>query len=271
MTHWNTPFFVLPVRGTSPVSSILTIAQKEWKTLFRSPLTWVALALMQIVFAWLYLVSLEGWLQIQAQRALQGGGSGITAWLIDQCFAPASTVLMAIAPLLTMRLLAAERGGTGIELLLSSPVSPGQIVLGKFVAALSIYALLLLQLALMPLALLPFVAIDIGALATAVLGLLLFCSACCAVGVYFSSLTRQTAVAALGSFGALFLLWVVGIAQTAAESGLTVFGYLSLARHLQTFLTGLLDSTDIVYYLLVCSVFLTLAIRHIDNLRMQSR
>ncbi len=249
---------------------ILTIAQKEWKALFRSPLTWVALASMQFVFAWLYLLALEGWLQVQAQRALQDGGSGVTAWLIDQCLAPASTVLMAIAPLLTMRLIAAERGGGGIELLLSSPVSPGQIVLGKFVAALGVYALLLLQLTLMPLALLPFVAIDIGALATALLGLLLFCSACCAVGLYFSSLTRQTAVAALGCFGVLFLLWVAGITQSGAESGGAVFGYLSLALHLHTFLTGLLDSTDAIYYLLVCCVFLILAIRHLDNLRMHS-
>lgn len=250
---------------------IYTIAQKEWKVLFRSPLTWVSLATLQIVFAWWYLLALESWMLVQAQRALQVGSSGATAWLIEQCLAPMSNLLMAIAPLLTMRLIAAERAGSGIELLLSSPVAPGQIVLGKFFAALGIYAVLLLQLAVMPLALLPFIAIDIGALASALLGLLLFCAACCSVGLYFSCLTRQTAVAAIGSFGALFLLWVVGITHAGQAAAGTVFGYLSLATHLYSFLTGLLNSTDIIYYLLICCVFLTLAIRHLDNLRMQAR
>ncbi len=247
---------------------ILTITQKEWKTLFRSPLSWVALAVIQIVFAWLYLLALEGWLQIQAQRALQGGSQGLTDWLIDQCFAPASTVLMAVAPLLTMRLLADERRTSGIELLLSSPVAPGHIVLGKFLAALGIYAVLLLQLAALQLVLLPFIAIDLGALGTALLGLLLFCAACCAIGVYFSCLTRQSSVAALGSFGVLFLLWVAGISAGAPVSN-SVFTYLSIAGHLDAFLNGLLDSADVFYYLLVCAVFLSMAVRHVDNLRMQ--
>lgn len=247
---------------------ILTIAKKEWRTLLRSPLSWVALAVIQVVFAWLYLLALEGWLQIQAQRALHFNGSGVTVWLIDQCFAQVSTVLMAAAPLLTMRLLADERRGSGMELLLSSPVSPWQIVLGKFLAAWGIYVLLLVQLALPPLVLLAFTAIDIGALIAALCGLLLFCAACCAVGVYFSSLTRQSSVAALGSFGALFLLWVAGIAQVGSTEA--VLGYVSIAQHLQPFLNGLIDSVDVVYYLLVCMVFLSMAIRHIDNLRAPS-
>ena len=256
--------------GSEPL--IWTIAHKEWRTLFRSPLTWIALAVIQFIFAWIFLLALESWLQIQAQQTLRSDNPGVTAWLLDQCFAPASTLLLAISPLLTMRLIADERRSSGIELLLSSPISPWQIVCGKFLAAFGVYVVLLIQLMLMPLVLTPFTGIDIGALLTASFGLLLFCAGCCAVGVYFSALTRQSAVAALGCFGALFLLWVAGIAQNDASStSSALFSYLSVSQHLYTFLTGLLSSVDVIYYLLLCTLFMALAVRHIDNLRIQSK
>ena len=244
-----------------------TVAWKEWKTLFRSPLTWVALAVIQVVLAWLYLVALEEWLHIQSKLALRSDNPGLTAWLIDQCFAPASTVLMAITPLITMRLLADERRGSGIELLLSSPVSASAIVAGKYTAALGIYLLLLLQLVLMPLTLAPVIPIDYAALALGFLGLLLFSAACAAIGVFFSSITRQAAVAALGCFGALFLLWVAGTNYNSAGEGNSAFTYLSLAHPLRSFMTGLFRSSDAIYYLLISALFLAVSTRHIDNLR----
>ena len=246
---------------------IWTIAGKEWKALMRSPLTWIALAILQAVFAWLFLLGLEGWLQIQAKAALNPRSPGATAWMIEQCFAPASTLLMAISPLLTMRLIADERRSSGIELLLSSPLSPSEIVLGKLLAAFVVLATFVALLALMPITLGLFTAIDIGALLAAVLGLLLFALACSAIGLYFSSLTDQSAIAALGAFGVLFLLWIAGIAQVGTDGGDSVLAYLSIAQHLRGFLNGLIDTADIAYYLLLCALFVSLTIRQIDNLR----
>ena len=250
---------------------IWTIAGKEWKTLMRSPMTWIALAIMQAVFAWLFLLGIEGWLQIQAKAALNPHSPGVTAWVIEQCFTPASTLILALSPLLTMRLIADERRGSGIELLLSSPLSPSVIVVGKLLAAFGVLALLIALLTVMPLSLVFFTDIDIGALFTATLGLLLFALACCAVGLYFSSLTDQAAVAALGAFGILFLLWVAGITQPSSGDQESALAYVSIAGHLRSFLSGLIDTADIAYYLLLCGLFISLAVRKIDNLRSQTR
>ncbi|MEM7292004.1 MAG: DUF4350 domain-containing protein [Pseudomonadota bacterium] len=246
---------------------IATIALKEWRVLARSPLTWVASGVVQIVFAWLYLLALESWLQLQADIALNENNRGLTAWLINRCFAPASTLLMALTPLLTMRLIADERRSCGIELLLSAPIAPWQIALGKLLGAAGIYLLILAQLGLMVAVLLPFSAIDIGALLAAIFGLALFSTACCAIGLYFSALTRQAAVAALGAFGVLFLLWVAGITADGAGPSGRALAYLAIAGHLGSFLQGLVSSSDTLYFAILIAVFVTLTIRQIDDLR----
>ena len=163
---------------------IWTIAKKEWRTLLRSPLTWLALAVMQLIFAWQFLVTLEHWLLVQNNAEVRGSGLGVTAWLIVRCFSPASTLLLAITPLLTMRCIAEECQSTGIELLLSSPISASDIVLGKFIAAFGLYALLILLLGAMPLSLQIVTAVDAVALLIALLGLLLLGAASCCPSVF---------------------------------------------------------------------------------------
>ena len=89
------------------------------------------------------------------------------------------------------------------------------------------------------------------------------------VGVYFSSLSNQAAVAALGAFSTLFFLWVIGADSSAYSGDASVTAYLSIVRHLASFLDGTLNSVDVVYYLLLCGLFIALSIRQIDHLRVQ--
>ncbi|MEM7207824.1 MAG: Gldg family protein [Pseudomonadota bacterium] len=243
------------------------IARKDLRVLLRSPLTWLAMAIMQAIIAWLFLLALEQWLAIQTQHNTRIDSAGATAWLIEQCFAPASTLLIALAPLVTMRLLADERRSSGIELLLASPVSPLQVVTGKLLAALCIYAVLLLQLGATILALSPFTSIDFGTLFSALLGLALLALTCCTIGVFFSGVTTQAPVAALASTGTLFLLWIAGIATSAHPGEINLIAWLSLSTHLQPFLQGRLVLPDFVYFVAIAGIFIVLSIRNLDNLR----
>ncbi len=244
---------------------IFVIAQKELRVMLRSPLTWVLLAVMQVLFTWMHLSALDNWVYLRAQTP--DLPFGVTRWLIAQVFAPASTLLLLVGPLLTMRLMADERRTTGMELLLSSPIAPWQIVLGKLLAPLAIFCILVAQMMLLPLSLTFVVSLDWYTLLSALIGLMLICISTCLIGLYFSSLSRHVWGAACGSFGFLALLWILGIQQLNDALG-GGFSYLSNTHHLISFLNGMLKSTDVVYYLLLIGIFFLLLVRRVDNFRM---
>ncbi len=167
-------------------------------------------------------------------------------------------------PLLTMRLFSEERRTGSLDLLMSAPASLTEIVLGKFLGLTGFMMAILALIALMPLSLLPATALDLGRVAAGLMGLALIMCAFGAAGLFMSSLTDQPTVAAVGSFGLLLLLWLVHWVgyQEFAFSG--VFHYLSLIGHYDSMLRGVFKSSDVIYYLLVTSVFLGLTVQRLD-------
>ncbi|MEW7979313.1 MAG: ABC transporter permease subunit [Candidatus Sedimenticola endophacoides] len=243
---------------------ILSIARRELRALFHSPLVWVLAGVLQLLGAWLFLVQLEEYLQVQSRLATLENPPGVTDLVLTPLLEALAGLALLVVPLLTMRTLSEEfRDGT-IDLLLSSPLRMGQIVLGKYLALLSLLSLLL---ALMPLSLLLGGEIDTGRLASGLLGLLLLLGCCAGIGIYLSSLTRQPAVAAISTYGALLFLWIVNLA--GGEGGGPLFDWLSLSCHYRRLLDGLVFSSDIAYYLLVTGVSLTLAGRRLESRRLQ--
>jgi ABC-2 type transport system permease protein len=163
-----------------------------------------------------------------------------------------------------MRILSEERRNGTLSLLFSAPVSMTEIVLGKYLGVLGFFFILLAMLLLMPLSLLAGTPLDLGKLAAGVLGLALLLAAFSAAGLYMSSLTQQPTVAAISTFGLLLLLWII---DWAGKGGTEVSGllqYLSLLRHYESLLRGLVHSSDILYYLLFVVTFLGLSIRRLD-------
>src|ERR1043166_8950379 len=136
---------------------------------------------------------------------------GVSDYVGAGLFGFATIVLLLVMPLMTMRLFADERKTGSIELLLSAPVSLTQIVLGKFLGLVGFMLAVLALLALMPLSLLPGTALDLGRIAAGLLGLLLMMLACGAAGMFVSSLTRETTIAAVGGFGLLLIVWLIQI------------------------------------------------------------
>lgn len=246
---------------------IKTIAAHELKLLFRSPLAWTIAALMQIVFAWMFLTSLEEFLVLQAKLALREGAPGVTGFLVGKYMAPAAIVMLLISPLLSMRTLAEEHRSGSYILLRAAPVNISSIVLGKFLGVYGLQFLLLSLALLMPLSLAAFVSVDIGTLLAAFLGLALFTAACTSISLYFSAITRQPIIAAFSAFAALLFLWLLGTGSYSSELSSIVLLNLSLPWHLNSFFKGLLDSRDIIYYLLFIGLFLALTTVKLDSLR----
>ncbi|MDQ7074386.1 MAG: ABC transporter permease subunit [Gammaproteobacteria bacterium] len=245
---------------------IFTVAQRELKALFLSPLAWVVLALVQFIVAYLFLIHLDQYLLIQPQLATLDNPPGVSEYLIARLFLPASSIYLMVMPLLTMRLISEELQSGSFALLLSAPISMTEIVLGKYVALMSLLSLMLLLTALMPLSLLMAVPVDLAALALAVLGCWLLLAAFAAIGLYFSSLTAQPLLAAVGAFALLLFLWLIN--ATGQSEGAELLDYLALSAHLRGFLSGVLQSVDLIYYLLLVVAFLGLAIRRLDNMRL---
>jgi ABC-2 type transport system permease protein len=245
------------------------IAGRELKSLFLSPLAWAILAVVQLIAAWIFLIQLERFLGLQPQLAGMEGAPGATDIVVIPLFSLLAGLLLMVMPLLTMRLISEEHRNKTLPLLLSSPLGASGIVLGKFLAMLAFCALLTTPAVLMGLSLHAGTRPDHGQIASAVLGLLLLGAAFSAIGLYISSLTRQPGIAAVATFGALFMLWIVHWTGQVGESANEILSWLSIIRHQQSFQSGLLHSGDIAYYLIVTPLFLLLAVRRLETERLQ--
>ncbi len=242
------------------------IALRELHSLFLSPLAWSILAVTQFILGYVFLSNLEVFLQIQPKLPHIPNAPGFSELVASSLFGTAAIVLLLISPLLTMRLIAEERRNHTLPLLLSAPISSTRVVLGKYLGLMGFFLVLLLLLALMPLSLAWGGPLDFGLLAAGLLALLLLVAAFGAIGLFMSTLAGQPAIAAVGAFGVLLLLWIVDWAGERAETG--VLSYLSMLNHYEALLRGLFSSADVVYYLLIVAVFLLLAIRRLDAERL---
>lgn len=250
--------------------AIATIALREFKSLFLSPLAWTMLAVVQIIMAYMFLIQLDAFVQLQPQLAAREGAPGLTDIVVAPLLGNAAIVLLLIAPLLTMRLISEERRSQSLALLFSAPVSMTEIILGKYTGIVAFFLVILALIIFMPLTLLlGGNALDMGKFAAGVLGLALMIASFAALGLFMSALTSYPGVAAVSSFGVLLLLWILDWAGDKETAASGLFGYLSLVRHYEPFLKGVFNSADLLYYLLFIVTFLVLAIRRLDADRLQ--
>jgi ABC-2 type transport system permease protein len=248
---------------------IFTIAGRELRSLFLSPLAWSILAVTLFILAYLFLTQIETYIGLQPRLAAIEGAPGVADIIVAPLFADAAVVLLLITPLITMRALSEEHRNRTISLLFSAPVSMTEIVVGKYLGILSFFVILLGLLALMPLSLLAGTELDMGKFAAGMLGLTLVVAAFSAIGLYMSSLTEQPTVAAVTTFGLLLLLWIVDWAGNSEATGSSALAQLSMLRHYEPLLKGLFSSADVAYYLLVILLFTGFTIRRMDAARLQ--
>jgi len=242
---------------------ILTIGMRELRSLFLSPLAWSILAVVQLILAFLFLSRVELYQMYQPQLLAMESAPGVTEVVVPDLLGNAAIVLLLVAPLLTMRLIAEERRNKTLSLLFSAPVSMTEIVLGKYLGVVLFLLMLLVLIGLMPLSLLAGGGLDFGLFLSGLLGLALLLAGFAAIGLFMSTLTQHPAVAAISTFGALLLFWVLDWSGQGVAGG-SVLAYLSLFNHYKPFLEGIFDSADAVYHALLIFTFLALSIRRLD-------
>ena len=238
------------------MNGILACFLRELRAYFFSPLAYTVLTLMLLVNGlvfWIIVsVLTDPRSQIGAPMELFFGGT-LFFWI----------VLLIVTPVLTMRLLAEERRSGTIEVLMTSPVTEGQVVIGKYLAALVFYVALWLPTLAYALIIERYSEVDWGPVFSGYLGVLGIGALFLAIGVLASAFSRSQLVAALLTFAILLPLFTFGLLEnlfnnpTAKE----VFSFLNLWQHMDEFGRGVVDTRRLVYYVSATAFLLFLAAR----------
>ena len=252
------------------MNNILAIAQKELKSYFSTPIAYVVIGFFALLFGYFFYAMLIIFNQQSQQLGGFGGGGNvdINAQLIRPLFLNASVILLFVLPLITMRTYSEEKRSGTIELLLTSPVTDVEIIVGKFLGAMALYAAMLGITLIHMVLLFAWGNPEPKVVLTGYVGLLLMGGCFISVGLLISSLTKNQIVSGMVTFAVFLLLWVINwIASFTGPTTQSVLNYLSITDHFDDFTRGILDTKHLVYYFSVMSFGLFLTARSVDTER----
>ena len=223
---------------------LLAVYQKELITYFRSPIAYfvVSVFLLGTGYFFLYNVFMTG------------------IGTMNETLQNMGILLLIVVPVITMRLFSGEYTGRTMELLMTLPLKPWQIVLGKYLGATTILLLMTLATCIDLIPLYLYGTPETKTIVSGYLGFVLLGMACLAIGQFFSALTQNQIVAALVTVPVLLVFWFVGHLQSFQNSYVLrgLFGYLSFAQHFADFIRGLVRSEAVVFFLIVSAIALAL-------------
>ena len=250
------------------MKSVFIIARRELQAYFSSAIGWLFLlgvvTLSGFVFASLISTASD------PRNALQGQPININKHIIPEFFSLITIILLFLSPALSMRLFSEDLKQKSFELLLSSPISSAEIVLGKFLGSLGYVAIVLLSLSHCTFVLFWLGDPDISVLAMNYLATFLTTACCMAVGMMFSSFTKSQLVALALSFITLLGCWFLyGIGQLAEGTLSEVLSFVSILSHIEQLSKGLLHTKDIIYFFSFCFLFLFATLQRIEAYRWQ--
>jgi ABC-2 type transport system permease protein len=254
------------------VSNILAIANKELRSYFNSPIAYAVIGFFAFAFGFMFLVYLYGFMERSMQMSMNpmGGGTvNVNQLLIRPLVMQLGVIWLFILPMVTMRAYAEEKRSGTMELLLTAPLTDGQIIGGKFLGAFGLYAAMLLATVPSFAVLFAYGNPDWAPLVATYLGLLLFGAAFLAIGLFISSLTQNQIVAGAATFMLLLMLLLIGWLRdfTTWDVALEVISALSIYEHLDDFTKGIIDTKHIAYYVSIVTLGLFLTARSVDSER----
>ena len=247
------------------------IAKRDLGSFFNSPIFYVVTTVFLIIYSFMFF-NILNFFSFQSFQARQLQAMGMNLNLNEMVIEPSlqnmSVILLMIIPIITMRSFADEKKMKTFRLLLSSPVHLREIILGKFLACMIVVAVMILISSYSVGFLFLLGEPEPGPVVTGYLGVLLMAGCFVSVGIFASSLTDNQIVAAVLTFGFSLFMWVIGWgAQAAGSTTGQVLQYLSIVDHLDRFLKGLVDTSDLVYYLSFILFNLFLCHRVLDSNR----
>ena len=247
------------------------IAKRDLGSFFNSPIFYVITTVFLIIYSYIF-VNILSFFSMQSMQSGQfqqmGIALNINEMVIEPSFQNMAVVLLLIIPIVTMRSFAEEKKSKTFRLLLSSPVDLKEIIWGKFLACMIVITVMVLISSYSIGFLFMIGEPDIGPVLTGYLGILLTAGCYVSVGIFASSLTENQIVAAVITFGFSLFMWVIGWgAQTANSATGQVLEYLSVVEHMDRFLKGIIETSDLAYYLSFIIFGLFLCYRTLDSNR----
>ena len=247
------------------------IAKRDLGSFFNSPIFYVITTVFLIIYSYIF-VNILNFFSMQSMQSGQfqqmGIALNINEMVIEPSFQNMAVVLLLIIPIVTMRSFAEEKKSKTFRLLLSSPVDLKEIIWGKFLACMIVITLMVFISSYSIGFLFMIGEPDIGPVLTGYLGILLTAGCYVSVGIFASSLTENQIVAAVITFGFSLFMWVIGWgAQSANSTTGQVLEYLSVIKHMDRFLKGIIETSDLAYYLSFIIFGLFLCYRTLDSNR----
>jgi ABC-2 type transport system permease protein len=253
------------MRGWYPVF------RKETANFFVSPIAYAVIASFLLISGFFFWANVSFMSMVSLQAAsnpMVAQKINVTDIVVRPVIQNMSIILLFLMPLLTMRLFAEEKKSGSIELLLTYPITDAGVLMGKFISALFVLFVMLAGTVTFPVLLTAIAEPDPGTMLCGYVGLFLMGAAFMAMGTFISSLTENQIVAAVCSFGAALLCWI--LSWTSAITGdvtATVLKQLSILEHVESFNKGILSLADISFFVLFTAFFLFLTLRSIETYR----
>lgn len=255
--------------------NIWAIYRKEMRSYFISPIAYIVLAFFTAIAGYFFYGLLVQFLEYSMRSMLQAQyyrmappKVNVNEMVVRPLFLNMSILVLFMLPAITMRLFSEEKKSGTIELLLTSPITQLETILGKFFAGVSLYASMIFLT-------IPFLVVlfiygdpELGPVLTGYLGILLFGASFVAIGLLISSLTENQIISAIATFGVLLMLWVIDWMAAYTDPPLSsFFSYISVIDHLESFAKGVIDSQDVIFYASVMSLGLFFTYSSMESLR----
>lgn len=250
--------------------NILAIAQKELKSYFASPIAYVVIGLFALLYGYFFAVMLNYFIRagLTANPMMGPQTLNINQDMLRPVLQNVTILLLFVLPAITMRTYSEERRSGTIELLLTSPLTDLEIILGKFFGALGLYSVMI-GVTLVHTALLFWLGTpEWKPVLTAYLGLLLLGGSFISIGLFISTLTTNQIVAYITTFAVFLMLWVISWIGSFSSGVFTdVTAYLSIIEHFDDFTKGVIDTSHVIYYLSLITFGIFLTAKSVDTER----
>jgi len=252
------------------MSNIVAIARKELRSYFASPIGYIVLGFFAILYGVFYVVMLQYFVRASMQMGQMGGpqSANINQDMLRPILQNVTVLLLFVLPALTMRSYAEEKRSGTIELLLTSPLTDFQIIMGKFLGALTLYAIMLAVTLIHMAVLFIYGNPEWKPIVTSYLGLLLLGGSFISLGLFISTLTNNQIVAYISTFAVFLFLWIISWFGSFSSGWVTdVLSYLSIIEHFDDFAKGVIDTTHVIYYVSFITFGLFLTAKSVDTER----
>ena len=257
------------------MKQILAIIQKELKISFYSPLAYVVIAVFTFITGYFFYSVLNWFVEqsfmatMQAQQYRQAPPKfNVNLMVIRGFLNNIAVISLFVLPAITMRLFSEEKKQGTVELLYTTPITSGQIIVGKYLAGLIFYIVLLIPTMFFHGLLFAYGNPEFLPVLSGYVGLILFGSTFIALGLFISTTTENQIIAAIGGFALALFLWIVGWGSSFAGPTLApVLQYISIISHFEDFAQGIIDSTHFSYYVLITFLGIYLSIKSIESVK----